>query len=116
MKILSIDVGIKNLAFCLLESNIIDDDINKNSFNDFKIMKWDTINLTEFEKTFCCEFEKKCKCMKPIKYKKNSSYYCLKHAKKQNLIIPTQELTMKFINKQKIPILIELAENYNIKY
>ena len=39
MKILSIDVGIKNLAYCLL-------DIDK-AKTDFKILKWDTINLLE---------------------------------------------------------------------
>ena len=36
MKILSIDVGIKNLAFCLFEKSPITE--------QFKITKWDTIN------------------------------------------------------------------------
>ena len=35
MKILSIDVGIKNLALCLLEVNN----------NNYSILKWDVINL-----------------------------------------------------------------------
>ena len=36
MKLLSIDIGIKNLAFIILETN---------EANDFKIIKWDVLNL-----------------------------------------------------------------------
>ena len=41
MKILSIDVGIKNLAFCLFEKS--------NDTQQFKITKWDTVNISEKE-------------------------------------------------------------------
>jgi hypothetical protein len=52
MRILSIDVGIKNLAFCLLE--------------DDKIAKWDVINLAAQEingsNCGCCAVDKNKKC------------------------------------------------------
>ena len=41
MKILSIDVGIKNLAYCLFED--VDED------GSFKITKWDISNIAEQE-------------------------------------------------------------------
>ena len=50
MKILSIDVGIKNLAFCLLESNANNTNDKNDTFEEYKIIKWDVINLTEYEK------------------------------------------------------------------
>ena len=62
MKILSIDVGIKNLAYCLFEK--IEDQL--------KITKWDTVNISEKE-TFKCEvIDKNVKCEKPAKFKKNN--------------------------------------------
>ena len=51
MKILSIDVGIKNLAYCLLDIDKIDID---KSNEHFKILKWDTINLLEQKKCIEC--------------------------------------------------------------
>ena len=115
MKILSIDVGIKNLAFCLFE-NLSDNE-------PFKIKKWDIINISENE-TFKCGFiDKKNKtkneyelCNKPAKFKKDSECYCLKHSKKQSYHIPTKELKPSYINKQKIQTLYEIADKYQIKY
>ena len=48
MKILSIDVGIKNLAFCLFEKS-------ENS-DYFKITKWDTVNISEQHEIQNCIF------------------------------------------------------------
>jgi len=108
MKILSIDVGIKNLAFCLLETSS-----EKNS-----VLKWDTINLTQQINTEakCCEVEKKKQCNKPAKFTKNSKYYCLKHSKKQDFLIPTSQLKPAFLSKQKICELIKIADDYKISY
>ena len=47
MKVLSIDVGIKNLAFCLMEK--------LESTSDYKILMWDIIDLSQREKLKCYE-------------------------------------------------------------
>ena len=109
MKILSIDVGIKNLAFCLF---------NKSPTADhFKVTKWDIIDISEQENTIICGFvEKNEICNKPAKFKKDDKCYCLKHSKKQQIQIPTSEQKPAFINKQKIQKLYEIAESHNIKY
>ena len=109
MKILSIDVGIKNLAFCLFNKSPIS--------QDFNVTKWDIIDISEQENTIICGFvEKNEICNKPAKFKKDDNCYCLKHSKKQQIKIPTLEQKTTFINKQKIQKLYEIAESHNIKY
>jgi len=109
MKILSIDVGIKNLAFCLFEKCTIND--------NFKINKWDIINISEEENDIKCIFiDNQTSCKNQAKFKKHNKCYCLKHSKKQELHIQKMEQKMTFINKQKIQKLYEIADNYNIKY
>ena len=108
MKILSIDVGIKNLAFCLFHK--------PSGSEQFKISKWDVINLSQ-EETLTCGFtEKNILCNKQAKFKKDDKCYCVKHSKKQQYQIPSAEQKPSFINKQKISKLYEIADNNNIKY
>ena len=115
MKILSIDVGIKNLAFCLFDKSP--------TAEQFKVSKWDVVNLSE-EECLKCGFvepkvallEKNVICNKPAKFKKDDQCFCLKHSKKQQYQIPTSEHKPTFINKQKIAKLYEIADSYNIKY
>ena len=108
MKILSIDVGIKNLAFCLFEK--------VTTAEHFKVIKWDIINISEEETLKCGFVEKNILCSKPAKFKKNDKCYCSKHSKKQEFQIPTCEQKQSFINKQKIVNLYEIADSHNIKY
>jgi hypothetical protein len=108
MKILSIDVGIKNLAFCLFEK--------EEGLTQFKITKWDTINISEQEILKCCFIDKDTQCDKPAKFSKDENNYCLKHSKKQQFSIPTNEQKPTFINKQKIQKLYEIADSHGIKY
>jgi hypothetical protein len=109
VRVLSIDVGIKNLAFCLFEKG-------ENSTH-FNIIKWDVVNLSqEDEIPKCLCIDKNNICKKPAKYEMNESYFCLKHSKKQNYQLPTAELKQSFINKQKIQKLIDIADKYNILY
>jgi len=109
MKILSIDVGIKNLAFCLFDKSP--------TAEQFKITKWDSIDISEKEDSQKCVFvEKNIMCNKQAKFKKEDNCFCLKHTKKQQLQIPTSEQKPSFINKQKIQKLYEIADSHNIKH
>ena len=106
MKLLSIDVGIKNLAFCLFDKS-----------EHFQIAKWDVVNISTPEFTNCCVTDKNVPCTKSAKYQKNGNCYCLKHAKKQTCQIPPADLKLLFLKKQPIKkVLLEIADKYGILY
>jgi hypothetical protein len=117
MRVISIDVGIKNLAYCILEGN---------DKNNYKIIQWDVINL--------CGSEHLCNCtLKPkiIKGKKNKvkiepptivcnkkasflklidnipHYYCQTHAKLSEFLLPNKSL--KSIKSWKRDALVSYA-------
>lgn len=106
MKILSIDVGIKNLSFCLMQVTGND--------TQMKILKWDTIDLTEKYEHKCIEIDKNGLCDKPAKFIKDTKCYCLKHGKKQNYLQPATDLKESFLKKQKIQSLLEIAKKYKV--
>jgi hypothetical protein len=110
MKIISIDVGIKNLSFCLFEIDIISKNI--------KILKWDNINLSVTDKNDykCIEIDKKGLCNKPAKFSKDDKCYCLKHSKLHNYLQPTSDLKEAFLKKQKLQKLIDIADKYKLTY
>jgi len=109
MKILSIDVGIKNLAFCLFCNN---DTTN----HSFLIKKWNVVDLSTSEEVVkkCCGKEKKGPCLKPAKYTKNNQCFCIKHKKKDKYVIPSSDLKTSYINKQKLQKLIDIVAKYKI--
>jgi hypothetical protein len=52
-------------------------------------------------------------CSKKSKYKKNSQYFCERHAKtNKQWIIPTKKHQLTFIKKQKVPELISLCNSH----
>ena len=109
MNILSIDVGMKNLAICLFN---ITNDLN------YTIKIWDVINLCN-EKNYCCgEINKKTNksCNKKAKFTKNNKYYCKIHSKNKEYKIPSPDLNIKKIKKLKIIKLKELANKYDIEF
>jgi hypothetical protein len=104
MKVVSIDVGIKNMAYCVMSTK-------EEKEESPTVETWDIINVAE-------ETPKKCiHCVKSAKFKKDDIFYCLKHAKaEKQYIIPTSELKHATINKQKIGQLLLLADKYKLKY
>ena len=79
-KILSFDVGIKNLAYCLMQVD---------NFK-FKILKWDIINLATDRKTCCLVKQNGEICDTIANYslslnKHNVHYYCSQHIEKATL-------------------------------
>lgn len=70
--VLSFDVGIVNLAYCILK---------KKEDNTFEILKWDLINVDE-NKLTCSNKNKKDKvCSSNAKYSFNEDYLCSSHYK-----------------------------------
>lgn len=113
MKVLSIDVGIKNLAFCLFEKNQNDSSLS--------ILKWDTINLAEDKLKHACTFQDAKRagicCTNDAKFMKGSVYFCSAHSKKKKNGMynpPAACLKPAFIKKQSIKALRETAAQLNI--
>lgn len=131
--ILSIDVGIKNLAYCLLRSW-------GPGAGQFEILKWDVINISQPYRDPSvvvddagsaaasvprCGILKKTKnkitkqydvCGKVAKYNEpgvGHSYVCSMHAKSAaNYCLPIAELSDKNLNKLKLAELQTLVERY----
>tara|TARA_Y100000389_G_scaffold78530_1_gene75306 strand:- start:6096 stop:6932 length:837 start_codon:yes stop_codon:yes gene_type:complete len=97
MKILSIDIGIKNLAYVILE---LED-------NNYYIKDWCIVDLTN--ETFKC-----LTCSKNAKYVKGDLYYCSKHNNLSGL--PIFELSDSKLKKQNLKQLCTLANKYVIDY
>jgi len=100
MKLLSIDVGIKNLALCLIDLN---------NENKYSIEKWDVINL-------CNEVKQTCECGKNACYTFNNKFYCKKHANKSDKNILCKELEENKLKKIKIKDLKTILKENNIPF
>ena len=102
MLFLSIDVGMKNLAYCIIEYN-----------TQIKIKHWGIINLCNDKKYICNGKGKKGACTKNGKYiNTDFKCYCKIHAKNKGLCIPTKEYNKNAIKKCKLKQLKELFLNY----
>ena len=109
MNVLSFDVGMKNLAYCLFRIE------NK----QYTILDWDIINICSNDKEIkqICQGVKKKgeKCTKEASFFKNSLCFCKIHAKKQKFLIPTKELKkiekLKVVDIKKLMIKHKLETN-----
>lgn len=100
MKVLSIDVGIKNLALCLFDVE---------SKDKYEILKWDVVSL-------CNEKVVNCLCGKSAKYNYKEAYYCKKHCKNMNCPIIPKELELSKVKKTKINDLRQLLISHEIEF
>lgn len=94
MSILSIDVGMKHLAICIID----------NSSKDHKIVAWDVVDLCSIENISTCSYQLKSNtiCNKKAKYTDGTNYYCKLHAKKCDIPIPPSNITPNKIKKMKL--------------
>lgn len=107
MNLLSIDVGMKHLAYCHF---VIDK-------KDYYISQWGVINLCRDDNIHCCGKMKNNKpCKNASRYYKNDKYYCKIHAKKTEYKVPTKKLEKKAIKKLKVFDVKMLCDEMNIKY
>jgi len=117
-KIVSIDVGIKNLAYCIFQQSV---------GSPLTIIDWNSINLIQTDtKDFKCntvlEKSKKgneCICNKKAKFQfikegEPEHYYCEKHAKTSKKIIYNKECSPTYLKKQKMEILSTIVENLHL--
>jgi len=103
MKLLSIDVGIKNLAYCL---------INKET-NTNEILLWDVINLCGSVPN-CSSLSCNKKAKFTITNQTTVNNLCPSHAKKSTYIIPTVVISLKKIKKMKLVDLQKVIQDYHI--
>ena len=103
MKVLSIDVGMKNLAYCLFN---IKDNL------EYNIELWDVIDLCNEKIHMCGEKNKYGKpCKKKAKFFKHEKYYCKTCAREKKYKIPTPEFKKQKIKKLKFTPLKDFAKN-----
>lgn len=115
MRLISFDVGIKNMAYCIFiktENNLI-------------VHDWNVLNLMEAELPTqictCIITTKPTKtkpqvstnCTKIAKYQKNGSFFCEKHAKTSSqYLMPTKQRTLTQLKKLKTPDLLKLGQSH----
>jgi hypothetical protein len=100
MRVLSIDVGIKNLAVCLF---------NVMSETDYHIEKWLVVNL-------CNEKNINCACGKKASYVYGDYYCCKKHSGKCDHSIIPPNLELNKLRKKKINEIREILHANSINF
>ena len=90
MKVLSWDVGIINLAYCLIDFE---------NENKWKILDWGIINLTDRDKIKCSICKKNPTFSQTINGE--TKYYCKVHAKKVDQTCPNFDSFFKNINNEE---------------
>lgn len=132
MKILSFDVGIKNLAVCLLDTDYNSsnndkttklkhkDYTSKNSNNtNVTILDWRLLDLSPTIVHKCSNIKKNktkdvCGLTATYKDSKNNCY-CKRHAKSSDFLIPDPKLNSNQLKRNSIKKLNEILELYDIK-
>jgi hypothetical protein len=123
MKVLSIDVGIKNLAYCLIDvatnANADAENADANA-SSFKIIQWDVLNLCGNDEHKCnvksivkknkTQVERLCDKKASHMCKVGTRYICSTHLKK----LHPDLVSIKTVKKAKNSVLLEIANKYSI--
>lgn len=104
MRILSIDVGIKNLAICAI--TVADGKLTA-------IDDWEVINLCAGQPT-CGYATRKGLCGKNAVFSKDGSLYCKPHAAKTEFTMPKDVPTCAALRRRDMADLGALAETYHV--
>jgi hypothetical protein len=116
MKVISFDIGIKNMAYCVLSST-------DNHDKPIIIHDWNVLSMVETNNSITypcnCSIPGKNKktpsklCGKKSKYQKDEQYFCERHAKKNTQwIIPTKQHSINYIKKQKVQDIITICNTH----
>jgi len=107
--ILSFDIGIKNLAYCLLDGS---------GSGGFRIHDWNVIDLmtspAEQARAATVAPLQCTRCGKPAKFRKHTTLYCGIHAKSSGWMLPKPAYTRPKLNARKKPELERLAAEHGI--
>ena len=113
MKVISFDVGIKNMAYCILDL----------SGEKMEITDWNVLNLLNLQTFVQKKCTVKCKtskkkneekvCGKNAKYQKGENFYCEQHAKcDKQYMMPKKDYTEKVLKKKKIEDLLSIGKQH----
>ena len=109
MKLISFDVGIKNMAYCILDL----------CNNEVKIDKWGIMNLIEDDmlETRKCNAVLKNKkiCNKKAYYTKDNLFFCKNHANESKYFVPNKSYTKTKLYKKSVDELFKLVNSHFLK-
>ena len=111
MNIISIDVGMKHLAYCIMQ---VTNTANK---KEYKVIEWNVIDLCKSNNSNKClgVLKNKKPCNKKPSFIKFGKCYCKLHAKKEQFLIPTTNFNLKKVNKMKIKELKNICKENKYK-
>jgi len=105
MKIISFDIGIKNMAYCTIDCS-----------STINIENWNILNLVEENNTdsVCNQSNKTNKniCTSKAKYKKGSHYFCKKHAICSPFMIPSKDTQLNKLKSKKKEMLLKWGKQH----
>ena len=125
-KLISFDVGIKNLAYCIFDFS--DLDLSSSISKKCTILDWNVLDISktsslsseekeEEEILFCSCFlsKKTTKCKKKAVFMKEDAYFCSSHAKTSGFLLPSKEFSQKSLKKLSLEKLLELENQMEEK-
>lgn len=106
--IISFDIGIKNLAYCIFTLPAV------------SVLAWDVVNLVPAVESTAplCNCLKASKsggvCGKKATYTHGDANYCLTHSKNSGKLVPSKETSPPYIKKLKLDELLAFCEKHGI--